>query len=57
MNPDVRVVLASGYSKADVAARFAGQGLAGLLQKPYSLDTLRETMAALMPPLLLPPDL
>ena len=27
LNPDVRVVLASGYSHEDVASRFAGKGL------------------------------
>ena len=49
LNPDVRVVLASGYSREEVAARFAGQGLVGVMQKPFGLDTLRETLAALMP--------
>ena len=49
LNPGVRVVLASGYSREEVAERFAGRGLAGVIQKPFSLDTLRETMATLMP--------
>ena len=31
LNPDVRVVLASGYSREEVAERFAGRGLAGVL--------------------------
>jgi nitrogen-specific signal transduction histidine kinase len=49
LNPDVRVVLASGYSHEDVAARFAGKGLSGVLQKPYTLFKLRESLAGLMP--------
>jgi len=48
-NPDVRVVLASGYSHEDVSSRFAGKGLAGVLQKPYTLARLRESLAGLMP--------
>ena len=49
LNPDVRVVLASGYSHEDVASRFAGKGLDGVLQKPYTLAKLRESLAGLMP--------
>ena len=49
LNPDVRVVLASGYSHEDVASRFAGKGIDGVLQKPYTLAKLRETLAGLMP--------
>ncbi|MBE0605664.1 MAG: response regulator, partial [Deltaproteobacteria bacterium] len=49
LNPDVRVVLASGYSYEDVASRFAGKGLDGILQKPYTLYKLREALAGLLP--------
>jgi len=49
LNPDVRVILASGYSHKDVASRFAGKGLDGVLQKPYTLAKLRELLAGLMP--------
>jgi two-component system cell cycle sensor histidine kinase/response regulator CckA len=49
LNPDVRVVLASGYSHEDVASRFAGKSLSGVLQKPYTLAKLREALARLMP--------
>ncbi len=47
LNPDVRVVLASGYSHEDIAARFAGKGLSGVLQKPYTLAKLRESLSVL----------
>jgi CheY-like chemotaxis protein len=49
LNPAVRVVLASGYSHEDVASRFAGKGLDGVLQKPYTLLKLRESLAGLLP--------
>jgi len=37
---DVRVVLSSGYSEEVATQRFAGEGLAGFIQKPYQHDTL-----------------
>ena len=49
LNPDVRVVLASGYSREDVASRFAGKGLSGVLQKPYTLFKLKGVLAGLLP--------
>ena len=49
INPGVRVVLASGYSREDLAARFSDRGLAGVLQKPYTLGKLRELLAGLLP--------
>ncbi|MFA6147715.1 MAG: ATP-binding protein [bacterium] len=49
LNPDVRVVLTSGYSPEDVASRFAGKRLSGVLQKPYTLSTLRGMLAGIMP--------
>ena len=42
LRPAVRVLLMSGYSGHTVAATFADQGLAGFLQKPFELSTLRE---------------
>jgi two-component system, cell cycle sensor histidine kinase and response regulator CckA len=49
LNPDVRVVLASGYAHEEVATRFAGKDLSGVLQKPYSLARLRELLVGLLP--------
>ena len=48
LNPDVRVVLASGYDREDVASRFAEKGLAGIIQKPYTLAGMRKALAGLM---------
>lgn len=44
INPEVRVVLCSGYTEQDVTARFAGKGLAGFIQKPYTLQDLSERL-------------
>ena len=49
LNPDVRVVLASGYSPEDVASRFAGKRIDGVLQKPYTLSNLRGALSGLLP--------
>ncbi len=50
INPDVKVVLSSGYNEQDATSRFVGQGLAGFIQKPYSpealIDKMREVFAA-----------
>jgi len=37
---DVRVILSSGYAQEHVARRFAGAGLAGFIQKPYTSAAL-----------------
>jgi two-component system cell cycle sensor histidine kinase/response regulator CckA len=34
--PDVCVILSSGYSETQAIQRFAGRGIAGFLQKPYT---------------------
>jgi DNA-binding NtrC family response regulator len=47
-DPSVPVVLMSGFSEQDAAARLAGEGLAGFLQKPYELTSLRDTVRAVV---------
>jgi len=37
---DIRVILASGYSENEVSRRFAGQDIAGFIEKPYELAML-----------------
>ena len=44
INPDVKVIMSSGYNEQEVAQRFFGKGLAGFLQKPYKLSTMGETI-------------
>jgi signal transduction histidine kinase/CheY-like chemotaxis protein len=46
--PDVPVVLSSGYTQQDVARRFPGRGPAGFIQKPYTLDRLREVLRGVL---------
>ena len=36
MQPDVPILLSSGYNEMEAIQRFAGKGLAGFIQKPYS---------------------
>ena len=39
IDPNVQVVLSSGYSELDARHRFEQIGIAGFIQKPYDLDT------------------
>jgi len=49
LNPAIRVVMTSGYSREDLAARFSAKGIDGVLQKPYTLAGLRELLSGLLP--------
>jgi PAS domain S-box-containing protein len=40
VDPNVKVVMTSGYNEQDVINRFVGKGLAGFVQKPYSASDL-----------------
>jgi CheY-like chemotaxis protein len=42
----VRVILMSGYNEQDATNRFAGKGLAGFLQKPFTPKDLRKKLEA-----------
>jgi two-component system, cell cycle sensor histidine kinase and response regulator CckA len=44
IKPDVKVILCSGYSEEETCGNHEKVGLAGFLDKPYSLDQLRETL-------------
>jgi len=46
--PHVQVILSSGYSEEDVTSRFAGKGVAGFLQKPYSPEQLQAVLSAVV---------
>jgi PAS domain S-box-containing protein len=41
-NPKVKVLLSSGYNEVEAVQRFAGKGLAGFIQKPYTAAGLAE---------------
>jgi two-component system, cell cycle sensor histidine kinase and response regulator CckA len=40
IDPNVKVIMTSGYSEQDVVSRFVGKGLAGFVQKPYKTADL-----------------
>lgn len=40
IDPNVKVLLSSGYGEVEAVQRFAGQGLAGFIQKPYTSAAL-----------------
>jgi two-component system, cell cycle sensor histidine kinase and response regulator CckA len=44
IDPDVCVIVSSGYNEQEVAQRFIGRGLAGFIQKPYQIETLRQAL-------------
>ena len=46
IHPTLPIILSSGY-KMEAIQRFAGKGLAGFLQKPYSRARLAEKLRAL----------
>lgn len=46
LRPEVRVILMSGYNEQEVVNRFAGKGLAGFLQKPWSPRRLIDAVSA-----------
>ena len=50
IRPDATIVLTSGYGEESAAERFAGEGLAAFLQKPYTLQALRETIERVVAP-------
>ncbi len=42
LNPDVKVIMSSGFSELEITQKFVGKGLAGFIQKPYKLSLLRD---------------
>ncbi|HVN79869.1 MAG TPA: response regulator [Terriglobia bacterium] len=50
LNPVVPVILSSGYAEQDVTPQFAGKGLNGFLQKPYTLENLQTKLSQMMSP-------
>jgi PAS domain S-box-containing protein len=48
LQPDIPVILSSGYDEAEATRRFPGRGLAGFLQKPYTAARLGEKIKAVL---------
>lgn len=38
--------MSSGHNELEVSQRFAGKGLAGFVQKPYTLQALKSALRA-----------
>ena len=49
LNPDVKVIMSSGFSEQEVTQKFVGKGLAGFVQKPYKLSVLRDGIMGIYP--------
>jgi PAS domain S-box-containing protein len=50
LRPDLPVVLCSGFSEQESVKAFLGEGLAGFIQKPYSMSSLRKALIAALHP-------
>jgi CheY-like chemotaxis protein len=48
IRPGVPVIISTGYGELEAARHFAGKDLAGLLEKPYSVSQLMETLAVVL---------
>jgi DNA-binding NtrC family response regulator len=48
IRPDARVILMSGYSEQEASGSFAGKGLAGFLEKPFSTQALGDAVERVM---------
>jgi two-component system cell cycle sensor histidine kinase/response regulator CckA len=46
IDPGVRVILASGYSRHEVSRMFDASGVSGFLQKPFDVTALAEALGA-----------
>jgi YesN/AraC family two-component response regulator len=44
LNPNVKIIMSSGYNEQEVTQMFLGKGLAGFVQKPYRLSALKDAI-------------
>jgi len=47
IDPDVKVIICSGYNEQEVSQHFVGKGLAGFLKKPYQFLELQKAIQKL----------
>ncbi len=50
VDPNVKVVLMSGYTETEANRRFKGDKLAGFMQKPYTPEELQEKLQGVLEP-------
>jgi CheY-like chemotaxis protein len=48
IRPDIRVLFMSGYNRREVVATLGGPGELGFIQKPFSLESLREQLQVML---------
>ncbi len=48
LDPEVTVILCSGYNMQDATQRFIGKGLAGFIQKPYNRTQLKAVLGEVL---------
>ena len=48
INPQVPVILCSGYSEQEALQRFTKEGLSGFIQKPYRIQTLKDELTRVL---------
>ena len=41
LNPEIKVIMSSGYNEQEVSQKFVGKGMAGFIQKPYRLSEMQ----------------
>ncbi len=49
VDPQIPIVLSSGYNQVEIIRRFTKQNITGFLEKPYTVTQLREAIAKALP--------
>ena len=48
IKPDVKVILSSGFDEEEATRKYTGRGLSGFLQKPFTLQAMRDALAPIL---------
>jgi PAS domain S-box-containing protein len=48
IDPEVKVIICSGYNEQEVSQKFVGKGLAGFLKKPFQLSQLQKKIQIIL---------
>jgi two-component system, cell cycle sensor histidine kinase and response regulator CckA len=43
-DPNVKVIISSGYSEEDIQQKFLNKGIIGFIPKPYNIGALMDTL-------------
>jgi YesN/AraC family two-component response regulator len=49
LDPELPILISSGFGDADVGTKLAGTRVAGMISKPYSAGQLREALQKVVP--------